>query len=199
MTFSWKPGFFPYRPTISAQIMGERITALFQERAMIAETPVTVLPKERLLADALPPDSPIHDAFEWDNAIAGHMTRLDQAGAYLRNTVTLEVVPGTRHTRPRKLLIHVTQPAPTASHPKAKTSGYAKVDDAIADHDTLERLIDQWLRDLGALLTRGAALPPLRPLCRAISRLLAAQGPPPARPAVATRGGETWRPRRLRA
>jgi hypothetical protein len=172
MTFDWKAGFFPYRSSVSAQAMGERISALLQELGMFPEGVLTLVPKERLLEDAKPAESPIHDAFEWDDAVAGHMTRLGQAGDYLRNTIEVEIVPGTSLTRQRKLMIHVTQAAPTPDNPKATTSGYAKFDDAIADHDTLERLVEQWLRDLRALLARGSALPPLRVLCAAIKSLL---------------------------
>lgn len=53
------------------------------------------LKQEEVVEDAKNPDTPYHNYFEWDNKIAGHHWRLNQAGELLRSIkIKVEVESG---------------------------------------------------------------------------------------------------------
>lgn len=58
-----------------AKIRAEEIRRLEDRRGRVTA--------ERLVAAAADPDHPMHEDFEWDNELAGHQYRLDQARQYI--------------------------------------------------------------------------------------------------------------------
>lgn len=67
MVYSWK--YYSYN--IPAETVGKRFEAIEKEHGKITS--------ELVLQDAEPEDSPMHELFEWDDAVAGHKYRLSQA------------------------------------------------------------------------------------------------------------------------
>ena len=61
----------------------DELTAIYQQRGIL--TPELVVDESRA------PDAPLHDRFEWDDAIAGEAYRRDQAHRMIQS-VKLEVV-----------------------------------------------------------------------------------------------------------
>lgn len=81
MVYQWKNSAVLVRD-LDPQIVGERIEKIAGS--------VQEVTREDLLADAKNPKSPLHDAFEWDDKIAGHQFRLQQAGYILRALVVVK-------------------------------------------------------------------------------------------------------------
>ena len=73
------------------------------------------------------PESPLHEAFDWDDASAAHQYRLDQARSLIRS-VKFEVQV-TEHTMVCPVYIH---------DPKADGQGYISVQ-RIKTHDDIKR------------------------------------------------------------
>lgn len=81
MVYRWKPNVVVPVP---AQIVGEEL-----ERIRVAHN--DRLTQEHIVAEAAKKKSPLHPAFEWDDTLAGHKYRLEQAGYLIRSiTVTME-------------------------------------------------------------------------------------------------------------
>lgn len=71
--YSWKKGFFPLSSRYDAQEIGNYITQNHEK----------ISPGE-LLEKATDEESPLHDWFEWDDAVAAHEYRLQQASYVIR-------------------------------------------------------------------------------------------------------------------
>lgn len=76
MTVTWRDG------VRTAGIRPEEAVAVFGRLA--SEGGLTT---EAVVAEAEPPESPLHPAFEWNDAQAGHLYRLDQARHLIRALV----------------------------------------------------------------------------------------------------------------
>lgn len=57
-----------------------------------------VLTPEDVVTAAEPEDSPLHELFTWNNEVAGHKHRLDEARALIR-TIKIKIVTTTREIR----------------------------------------------------------------------------------------------------
>ena len=110
-------------------------SALIEQLATIREEHGTLSP-ELLVEVASNPDHPLHDRFEWDDAIAGHKWRLEQAGQLLR--VTFRPDPA----KPTDLRAFVAVRGEDT--PKSE---YVPTADALADPFTRELLLRQMKRD----------------------------------------------------
>lgn len=76
------------RPSIDAQIIGEELQRIESQHGLI--DPHVVLDASR--SD----DAPLHDHFEWDDAVAGEKWRLEQSRALIRS---VEIIHETTETR----------------------------------------------------------------------------------------------------
>lgn len=82
-----------FRVNVDAQVAGDRLE-------QIRTRDGGKLKPERVVADARPKKSPLHDAFEWDDSQAAERYRLDQASYLIRSiTVIIEKSPNTKPTR----------------------------------------------------------------------------------------------------
>lgn len=96
--YKWK-GFVNFGCT--AQVAGEeleRIRVKYNGRLISAN----------VLAEAKDQKSPLHKAFEWDNAKAAHLWRLNQAGDLIRNIVVVNKDPDGQEKTIRAF-VNVTQ------------------------------------------------------------------------------------------
>lgn len=85
---------------------------------------------------AADPAHPLHSRFEWDDAIAGHKYRLEQAGQLLRVTFTPDP------SKPRDLRAFVT-----VKGEDSPTSEYVPTDEAMADPFTQQLVLRAMKRD----------------------------------------------------
>jgi len=96
--YKWK-GFVNFG--VPAQTAGEeleRIRVKYNGRLISAN----------VVTEAKDPQSPLHKVFEWDNAKAAHLWRLNQAGDVIRNIVVVNVGPdGEKKTI--RAFVNVTQ------------------------------------------------------------------------------------------
>ena len=76
--YSWK-----YGNKFDANMVGREFAAIEQRDG--------TLTKEAIVEAARPENAPMHDMFEWDDAVAGELYRKDQAGYYVRN-LEVEIV-----------------------------------------------------------------------------------------------------------
>lgn len=87
-----------WRPNVDPQIAGKTLAAIAKEQGNIQ--PQIVVDQSR------PKDAPLHPYFEWNNAKAGEMYRLDQASKLIR---CVRIVKSETHGEPvlRRPFIHI--------------------------------------------------------------------------------------------
>lgn len=100
---------------------------------------------EGLLRYATPKASPIHDCFEWDDAVAAHQHRLATARRYLREVT---IVHETREEK----LVHV----PRAD--ERPGGAYKPISVVVRSADEFERAFNEAVRRVGAAQAAVAEL-----------------------------------------
>lgn len=106
----------------------EQLTAIREEHGSL--TPAL------LVGLAVDPEHPLHSQFEWDDTVAGHKYRIEQAGRLLR--VTYKPMPGqTTELR----AFHVRR------NEETETSEYVPTEEIVADPLALEILLRSMKRD----------------------------------------------------
>jgi hypothetical protein len=105
--------------------MNKKVKFLRNELERIRALHGGILQAEDVLEEARNPDSPLHPMFEWDDQVAAHQYRLEQARALIRE-VRVEVV-----CRDEMVLapLYVRQPS--------ERSGYIAVGEAAANPDDI--------------------------------------------------------------
>ena len=95
-----------------------------------------ILTSERVVREAKDKKSVLHSEFEWNDSVAGHLHRLEQAGALIRcfKTVYIEVKSEVRQ------ICHVYAPCPNAE------VGFSRVDDMLMGPERKPFLIQEWQR-----------------------------------------------------
>lgn len=135
---------------VDAETAGHELKRLQRSGPMTAE---------RLVAKASAEDSPLHPAFEWDDAAAAEEYRLTQA-RHLMRSVRVIVAGG----EPIPLLVHVT-------HAKLGGSAYVLRDVVLSDSDLREAALEEARRYLAGALRRFRDLEELAPVWEAIERV----------------------------
>lgn len=97
------------------------------------------LTAESVLAAAQDVSSPIHSLFEWDDTIAAHEYRLEQARRVVRMTIT--TVEGERV----RAFVHLRS-----------VDTYTPIEDALATTDWRQEILDQFHRDAAAFAAKWA-------------------------------------------
>ena len=87
--YEWSPG---YRVSIPPNVVGAEIQAACKEGGHLEEA-------EAVLERAKAKDNPIHGFFEWNDKVAGHQYRLEQARYLIRGLVITEDDDGNRVPR----------------------------------------------------------------------------------------------------
>ena len=114
------------------------------------------LTAEKIVAKAAPETSPLHPAFEWDDAEAARQHRLAQARLIMRSVV---VVSESGERSP--LLIHVV-------HEKCGGSAYLTEAAIVSDDELLAAALQEAHHALQGCLKRYHHLEALRPVWEAI-------------------------------
>lgn len=97
------------------------------------------LTADSVVTAASDPVSPMHDRFEWDDEVAAHEYRLEQARALIRE---FDIVIEDRQVRRFQFV--------------ASTGSYAPIEDAMARPSWRAEIIDVFLRDAAAFEARWA-------------------------------------------
>ena len=144
-----------YRGRNNAQAMGEACERIERRGTL---TPAA------LVDEARPEDSPIHDSFEWDDAIAAEKYRCTQAGYYIRH---LEAIP-----------VDTGQPMPafvsaTPVSAKDGTMGYVSIQTALASEPTRAIVLERAKRELAAFREKYEELEELADVFAAIDEVTA--------------------------
>lgn len=153
MTYSWKP--FTQVP-VPADVVGvefERLAAMHGGQLVATAVVMT----------ARPPDSPLHPAFEWDDAEAAHQHRLSQARYLIRSlTVTVET-----RAEPVEVRAYV-------SIAREDGADYFPILSVMDDRAMRATLLEQAWREIEALERRYAAFEELAELFVAARKVRAA-------------------------
>jgi len=116
-----------------------------------------ILKPDHVVAEATDPGNPLHDKFEWDDAVAGHKYRLDQARKLIKAFVVL--YPG------------VDQPVPCYVNLRkdrgTDEQGYRKIEDVFSNEFLLESLMEDAMNDLRSFEKKYEMLKALAPVFEA--------------------------------
>lgn len=138
MIYQWKDGA---HTQIAAQAAGEEL-----ERIRVRQN--GRLEAEAVLREAAKPKSPLHPAFEWDDAKAASAHRLEQARYLIRS---IEVVMQRDNAEPGPIRAFV-------SVERDNDRSYTSTAHALADDDLRRQVIGQAWRELEAWRKRHAEL-----------------------------------------
>ena len=120
---------------VSAQDFGEAVESLGKNAGT-----------QQIVDAARPDDSPIHRAFEWDDAVAAEAHRRSQARNHVHH-LAIVVDTGTGGTKK----INAFHSIKVVSGPSSLDSHrYMAVDDALSDPSSREQIIDNARRELMA-------------------------------------------------
>lgn len=144
-----------YRGKQNAQAMGEACERV-AKRGMLT--------KEALVDEARPEDSPIHDSFEWDDAIAAEKYRCEQAGYYIRHLEAIPVDTG----KPMPAFLSAT---PVSA--KGGSNGYVSIETALASEPTRAIVLERAKRELTAFREKYEELEELADVFAAIDEVTA--------------------------
>lgn len=126
-----------------------------------------VLTPEMIVEAAKDPASPIHEEFEWDDARAAHLHRLNQARTLIRGVRVVEHYYESSVQRP----VWMRDP-----DQPAKKAGYIEVDTLRSDEEKARRALAQELSRVNALLMRSRSLALTLDMTDAIDGVLAQIG-----------------------
>lgn len=131
---------------VDAQTVGEQCAKLEEQGKLTAE---------ELVNASRPDDSPMHKAFEWDDAVAGEMYRREQARSYIRAIVQL---PENEDSEPQKLYYNIVRAEPN----------YKSINTIMESEDDTERLLGLALAELIRAKNKYKNLKQLSDVFRAI-------------------------------
>lgn len=132
--YAFRPGHFV--PKVAAQVIGESLDQIRLTKGKL--TP------ENLVEDASGPEHPLHEAFEWDDSLAAHQHRLQQAR---RLIVSIRVLNAPVQT-PVPVYVSVRDPK--------EGRVYQRVLDALTDEQVRERILDDIRQSLESIQRRYA-------------------------------------------
>jgi hypothetical protein len=95
---------------------------------------------DQVVSEAADPSSPLHDRFEWDDAIAGHQHRKEQARALIRKV---------------RLVVNQNPPVRAFVHVRS-TGSYLPIREAMTVVDYREQVLEQFQRDADRFAQRWA-------------------------------------------
>lgn len=127
---------------------------------------------EEVVADAARPDSPLHACFEWDDAKAAGLFRLEQARHLLRSVeVQLHTPAGNMRTVRGTACV-------TVQRDGQAVTAYVKMERALAEPELRAQVIATALNEAKAWSARYQQYQELWPICAAIDGVQVHQSQP---------------------
>lgn len=151
MIYQWKPGS---RIKIPAQAAGERLDYLNKLHGKLTA--------EIIVKDATPKDSVLHPVFEWNNRVAAHQYRLEQARHLLRSIVVVN--PESEKPKPIRAFVVVAEEA-------EKQEVYIPTMKALQDENYRKQVLARALAELQALRRKYNDLVELAEVFTAIDKV----------------------------
>ena len=146
MVYSWKM----YQFSVPADTVGREFERIEKEHGKVTS--------ELLLKDAEPEDSPLHELFEWDDAVAGHKYRLTQATNVIIN-LAIEV---EKEQKPKKIRAYYNV---SDSERKGR---FINAETAFANPDTKEIILKRAYREMQSFMQKYENLTEFAPVFKAI-------------------------------
>lgn len=144
MVYKWNPGYYT---KINAQTAGEICEQLAAENKLTAQS----------LVDASEPETaPLHNAFEWDNRIAGNEWRKYQARNIIHSLVIVR-----EEAEPQKVYFNLDK----------KENEYTHIDVILSSEDDYNKMMENALNELRSFQRKYARLEALRPVFDEIDKL----------------------------
>ena len=143
MIYQWKiPGLIP----VDAQVAGEELDRIYTDRGR--------LDVEDVVDESRPESAPLHNCFEWDDAVAAEEYRKTQAGMIIRHITT--IVETENH-----------DPVPVRAYVHAQES-YRPIQVVIHKEDMKLEMMRNAMRELDSFKNKYETLESLRPVFEAI-------------------------------
>ena len=155
--YSWK-----YGNRFSAQMVGEQFEAIEKRDG--------TLTKAAIVDAARSEDSPMHDMFEWDDAVAGELYRENQAGYYIR-TLEVKIVPvGNTSGKPVTMRGFVNVAPVDRAKPEGKGT-FISTNRAIEQPDTYKIVLDRAKNELHMFREKYKDIKEMEPVFAAINQI----------------------------
>ena len=159
--FSWAEG---YRPKISADVAGEVLAPLVEQcDKFIAPSTVVDLARDE--------GSPLHPAFEWNDALAGEQHRLFQARNMLR-CLRVKIEQVTNTTEPVRFFVNV-KATPELAEVVPPPRRYTTVAHAMSDPTLRAQVLSNALKELESFRRKYAQFQELAGIHAEVDNLLA--------------------------
>lgn len=149
MVYSWKT--FGY--SVSADVAGKEIERIEKKYGKVTS--------ELLLQDAEPEDAPLHELFEWDDAVAGKKYRLQQATCIILNLAVEKEI----EQKPKKVRAYYNVAK------DEKRGKFINVESAFSNPDTVDIILKRAYRELQAFTKKYENLTELAPVFNAIESI----------------------------
>lgn len=149
MVYSWKT--FQY--SVSADVAGKEFEKIEKKYGKVTS--------ELLLQNAEPTESPLHDLFEWDDAVAGHKFRLSQATNIIIN-LAVEV---EKEQKPKKIRAYYNV------SDTEKKGRFINAETAFSNPDTKEIILKRAYREMQSFMQKYENLTEFAPVFTAIESI----------------------------
>ena len=144
MVYKWNVGYFT---KVNPQVAGEVCEQLAAENKLTAQSLVDI---------SEPETAPLHNAFEWDNQIAGNEWRKYQARNIIHSLVIVR-----EEAEPQKVYFNLDK----------KENEYTHIDVILSSEDDYQKMMSNALKELIAFQRKYARLSALKPVFDAIDNL----------------------------
>jgi hypothetical protein len=129
---------------------------------------------EAVIEESQPEHAPLHDDFEWQDDVAAHLYRMDQAGGIVRsfrrivvNMQTEDEEPAERVYVPTRMVVSHDE-----SETKPEANAYVQIPIAQTDEDQKEQIVTQAIDRVDRLVREFQSIPALSDLAGELSDLL---------------------------
>jgi len=149
MVYSWKT--FQY--SVSADVAGKEFEKIEKKYGKVTS--------ELLLQNAEPIESPLHELFEWDDAVAGRKYRLSQATNIIIN-LAVEV---EKEQKPKKIRAYYNV------SDTEKKGRFINAETAFSNPDTKEIILKRAYREMQSFVQKYENLTEFAPVFKAIESI----------------------------
>jgi hypothetical protein len=156
--YSWK-----YGNRFDPNMVGAQFEAIEKRDGTLTKTAIVDAARSE--------DNPMHDMFEWDDAVAGELYRENQAGYYIR-TLEVQLVPvGNPNGKPIDMRAYVNVEPVNTKAPERKGT-YMNVHAAVEQPDTYKIVLDRAKNQLRIFRDQYKNIKELEPVITAIDKVV---------------------------
>lgn len=149
MVYSWKM----YQYSVPAEVAGREFERIEKEYGKVTS--------ELLLQNSEAEDAPLHDLFEWDDAVAGHKYRLSQA----TNVIINLAVEVEKEQKPKKIRAYYNV------SDTEKKGRFINAETAFSNPDTKEIILKRAYREMQSFIKKYENITEFAPVFEAIESI----------------------------